>query len=140
MFKLDLSHAFQARVADRLNKQIVGWLTTVGADGVPQPNIVWFLWDGGDTIQLYSQDNHKVRNINQHAGVSFNLDGDGKGGDMIVLTGTAEIDSSRPSAADNAEYVEKYASRIKGLGLDAAGFAAAYHKPIVITIAKLRGH
>jgi PPOX class probable F420-dependent enzyme len=140
MFQLDSSNPFQARVADRLTKEIVGWLTTVGADGVPQPSLVWFLWDGGDRIQIYSQDNQKVRNINRNAGVSFNFDGDGKGGNMIVLTGTAEINSSGPSATDNAPYVEKYASGIKSLGTDPAGFAREYHKPIVITITKLRGH
>ena len=131
MFQLDSSNPFQARVADRLTKEIVGWLTTVGADGVPQPSLVWFLWDGGDRIQIYSQDNQKVRNINRNAGVSFNFDGDGKGGNMIVLTGTAEINSSGPSATDNAPYVEKYASGIKSLGTDPAGFAREYHKPIV---------
>jgi PPOX class probable F420-dependent enzyme len=140
MFQLDLSNAFQARVADRLRTQTVGWLTTVGADGVPQPSIIWFLWDGGDKIQIYSQDNQKVRNINRHAGVSFNFDGDGKGGNMIVLTGTAVIDPSRPSVAENAPYVEKYASGIKSVSGDPAGFAAAYHKPIVMAITKLRGH
>jgi PPOX class probable F420-dependent enzyme len=140
MFKLDPSNAFQARVADRLTKEIVGWLTTVGADGIPQPSLVWFLWDGGDKIQIYSQDNQKVRNVNRNAGVSFNFDGDGKGGDMIVLTGTAVIDSSSPSAAENAPYVEKYASGIKSVSGDPTGFAAAYRIPIVMTITRLRGH
>ncbi len=140
MFQLDPANPFQARVADRLKNEIVGWLTTVGADGVPQPSLIWFLWDGGDKIHIYSQDNQKVRNINRNAGVSFNFDGDGKGGNMIVLTGTAVIDSSSPSAAENAQYVEKYASGIKGLGTDPAGFAAEYRKPIVMTIEKLRGH
>jgi PPOX class probable F420-dependent enzyme len=140
MFQLDLSNTFQARVADRLTKEIVGWLTTVGADGIPQPSLVWFLWDGGDMIKIYSQDNQKVRNINRNAGVSFNFDGDGKGGNMIVLTGMAEIDPSSPSAAENAPYVEKYASRIKSVSGDPAGFAAEYRIPIVMTIAKLRGH
>lgn len=140
MFQLDPANAFQARVADRLKKEIVGWLTTVGADGVPQPSLIWFLWDGGDKIHIYSQDNQKVRNINRNAGVSFNFDGDGKGGNMIVLTGTAVIDSSSLSAAENAPYVEKYASGIKSLGTDPAEFAVEYRKPIVMTIAKLRGH
>jgi PPOX class probable F420-dependent enzyme len=140
MFQLDPANPFQARVADRLKKETVGWLTTVGADGIPQPSIIWFLWDSGDKIYIYSQDNQKVRNIKRHAGVSFNLDGDGKGGNMIVLTGTAVIDSSSPSAAENAPYVEKYASGMKSVSGDPAGFAAAYHKPIVMTIMKLRGH
>ena len=140
MFQLDPANPFQARVADRLKKETVGWLTTVGADGIPQPSIIWFVWDGEDKIHIYSQDNQKVRNIKRHAGVSFNLDGDGKGGNMIVLTGTAVIDSSSPSAAENAPYVEKYASGMTSVSGDPAGFAVVYHKPIVMTITKLRGH
>src|SRR4051812_45971282 len=62
MFQLDPSNAFQVRVADRLKKETVGWLTTVGVDGIPQPSLIWFLWDGGNRIQIYSQDNQKVRN------------------------------------------------------------------------------
>jgi PPOX class probable F420-dependent enzyme len=140
MFQLDPANAFHGRVADRLTKEKVGWLTTVGADGIPQPSLIWFLWDAGDKIQIYSLDSQKVRNITRNGGVSFNFDGDGEGGNMIVLTGTATIDSSSPSAAENAPYVEKYVNGMKNLGVDPVGFAAAYHNPIVVTIAKLRGH
>ena len=139
MFHLDPANAFHARVADRLNKEIVGWLTTMGANGVPQPNPVWFLWDGGDTLLVYSQDNHKVRHIARNPGVSFNLNSNASGGDVITLTGTAVIDDNQPTADQNPTYLEKYASGIKGLGSTPAQFAAGYHVPIVVTITKLRG-
>lgn len=139
MFQLDPSNPFHARVADQLKNEVVGWLTTVGANGVPQPNLVWFLWDGSDSILIYSQDNHKVRNITGSGGVSFNLNSNDTGSDMIVLTGTAAIDTSQPAINENAAYIEKYASGIKEFGSDPAQIAADYHVPIVVTITKLRG-
>jgi len=139
MFQLDLSNPFHARVADRLKNEVVGWLTTVGANSVPQPNPVWFLWDGGDSLLIYSQDNHKLRHIARSAGVSFNFNSTDTGGDVVVFTGTAAIDNSQPAAKDNPPYIEKYASGIKGLGSDPAQFSAGYHVPIVVTLTGLRG-
>ena len=51
---LDQSTEFGARATRRLHEAIIGWLTTVAADGGPRPIPVWFLWDGGDSILLYS--------------------------------------------------------------------------------------
>jgi PPOX class probable F420-dependent enzyme len=36
---------FGARVRTRLKDELILWLTTVGKDGTPQPNPVWFLWE-----------------------------------------------------------------------------------------------
>jgi hypothetical protein len=38
------------RVAQRLREDAVIWLTTVAANGTPQPNPVWFLWDGHSVL------------------------------------------------------------------------------------------
>ena len=40
----DAGTPFGDRVRERLVDEQVIWLTTVGADGTPQPNPVWFLW------------------------------------------------------------------------------------------------
>jgi hypothetical protein len=37
---------FGEKVARRLRTEMVIWFTTVGADGTPQPNPVWFLAEG----------------------------------------------------------------------------------------------
>ena len=42
-------------VARRLRDELIVWLTTVGADGTPHPNPVWFLWDGGDSLLVAPQ-------------------------------------------------------------------------------------
>ena len=43
------------RFRRRLSGEMMIWLTTVGRDGTPQPNPVGFLWDGGDSLLIYSQ-------------------------------------------------------------------------------------
>ena len=44
--QIDTSSSFGRRVVERLENEHVVWLTTVAADGTPQPSPVWFLWDG----------------------------------------------------------------------------------------------
>ena len=39
------------RVRRRLTGEMTIWLTTVGRDGTPQPNLVGLLWDGGDSLR-----------------------------------------------------------------------------------------
>ena len=46
----DPATPFGACVAQRLREDAVIWLTTVAANGTPQPNPVWFLWDGHSVL------------------------------------------------------------------------------------------
>ena len=138
--KIDTTTEFGQRVQRRLRDETIGWLTTVGPDGTPQPSPIWFLWDG-ETILIYSQPNTpKVRNIERNGRVALNLDGDGRGGDIVILTGAARVDRDAPGAADHTEYLEKYRQGIERIGMTPEQFAASYSEPIRMTPAKLRGH
>src|SRR4051794_30871302 len=140
MFDLDLNTEFGARVARRLREERLIWLTTVRADLTPQPSLVWFLWDAG-TLLIYSKPNTpKLRNIEQNPTVSLNFDGDGRGGNVAVFTGTAVIDQQAPSLDQITAYVEKYAANIAGMNLTPASFGQVYSVPIRVTPARLRGH
>ena len=100
--QIDTSSEFGARVARRLNDEPIGWLTTAAADGTPQPSPIWFLWDG-ETALIYSQPNTpKLRHIAANPRVSLHLDGDGRGGDIVILTGEARIDTSTPPADESS--------------------------------------
>src|SRR5918912_465130 len=108
------SGPFGERVRRRLRGEIVAWLTTVGADGTPQPNPVWFLWDGSSSLLVYNRsDAARLRHLEQRANVALNLDGNGQGGDIVVLTGRAERDDSVASAAENVDYLAKYRLRME---------------------------
>jgi PPOX class probable F420-dependent enzyme len=138
--ELDRNTEFGARVERRLREEIVIWLTTVRADLTPQTSLVWFLWEAG-TLLIYSKPNMpKLRNIEQRPTVALNFDGNGRGGDMVVFTGTAAIDTQAPPLDQIPAYVEKYAANIAGMKLTPAQFAQVYSVAIRVTLTKLRGH
>jgi PPOX class probable F420-dependent enzyme len=138
--QIDTGSEFGARVERRLATDTIAWLTTVSGNGTPEPSPIWFLWDG-TSITIYSQPNTpKLRHIAANPRVSLNLDGNGRGGDIIILTGEARIDEAAPSSADLPAYQAKYAAGIRQLGMTAETFAQAYSVPIRFTPAKLRGH
>ena len=138
--KFDTTTEFGQRVARRLGEERIGWLTTVDPDGTPQPSPIWFLWDG-ETILIYSQPNTpKLRNIERSGKVAFNLDGDGRGGDIVILTGEARIDRDAPPAKDYPEYLEKYRQGLERIGMTPEQFTASYSVAIRLTPARLRGH
>jgi PPOX class probable F420-dependent enzyme len=138
--QIDTGSEFGARVTRRLADETIGWLTTVSPDGTPHPSPVWFLWDG-ETVLIYSQPNTpKLRHITANPRVSLNLDGNGRGGDIVILSGEARVDESAPPSAALPEYQAKYATGIRQLGMTAETFAQAYSVPIRFTPARLRGH
>ena len=140
MFAIDRSTAFGARVHDRLVNDPVAWLTTVGADGTPHPKPIWFLWDG-ESILIYSQpETAKLRHIARNPRVSLNLDGDGRGGDIVVITGAARVDEAAPPTNDLPAYAEKYDALIRRNGWTQESFAADYSVAIRMTPEKLWGH
>jgi len=115
------------------------WLTTVGRDGTPQPNPVGFLWDGGDSVLIYSQaDARRLTNIRRQPLVSLNFDSNG-GEDIVVLTGTAEILDDYPAVPDNPAWLEKYREAIDARFGDAATFAKRFSVPTRIHLTRVRG-
>jgi PPOX class probable F420-dependent enzyme len=136
---IDTSSEFGQRVAKRLADEQVAWLVTVDSSGTPQPNPVWFIWDG-ETALIYSQPNQaKIRNIERSGHASLNFNSDFHGGDVVVLTGTAQVEPAAPSADQNPAFIEKYADGIASINMTPESFAASYSAPILITPTKLRG-
>ena len=137
---IDTADAF-GKVADRrLRSEKIVWLTTTSADGTPQPHAVWFLWDG-ETVLMYSIPNQaKLKNISRHPRVSLNLDSAKKGDSIVIVTGTATIESNALPLNKNRDYVTKYRAEIERLGLGtAARMAKEYSVAVRITPEKLRG-
>lgn len=140
MLNLDLNSEFGARVARRLQQEEVIWLVTVRNDLTPQPVPVWFIWDG-ETFLIYSQrDKQKLRNIARNPRVSLHFDSNGRGGDIVVISGEAQIDESILPADQVQAYVDKYGAAIAGIGMKPETFARSYSVPIRITALEVRGH
>ena len=124
-------------IIERLTNDRIGWLTTVASDGTPQTSPIWFLWSEDD-ILIYSLDSPRARNIASHPRVSMHLDGNGMGGDIVVIEGTSSIDEGAPSSADNPEYLAKYESVMAGNGWSPEWFAERYSVPVRIAVTKYR--
>lgn len=127
------------RVRERLSGEIVLWLTTVGADGTPQPNPVWFLWEGGDSILTYNRaDANRVTHVKHRPRVSLNFDGNGGGGDIVVMTGEAELLEDFPPADQYKPYADKYAEQTRRSFGGVENFARKYPVPMRIRITRVR--
>lgn len=135
----DPSTTYGARVARRLADEQVIWLTTVGVSGTPQPNPVWFLWDG-ETFLIYTQPtSHKVRNIRRNPRVALHFDSGEGGEDIVVFTGTAVLDESAPLAHQNPAYLEKYRSGISDIQMTPESMGMSYSVAIRVKPDKERG-
>jgi len=137
---IDESTEFGARVARHLRDEIVVWLTTVTPRGTPLPMPVWFVWDGAGSVTMYSQPSARVRNIEANPRVSLNFSGDGRGGDIVVLSGVATIGQGAPPADQNSDYLAKYHEHIARIGMTPETFVERYSVPVRIELERLRGH
>jgi len=132
---------FGLRVRERLESERVIWFTTVGSDGTPQPNPVWFIWDGGDEILTYNlPDSYRIAHIADRPNVALHFDGNRAGNDIVVLRGHAEPVDGLPAADASPDYVAKYGPDMARISGSADAFAARYSQPVRVKITRVRGH
>lgn len=132
---------FGARVERRLRDEPIAWLTLVDPAGTPQPAPIWFLWDGESAL-IYSDKNAKrLSHLRKNPRVALNLDGNGHGGDIVVLTGEVIEDASAPAPQDNPPYLAKYGEQIAGGSWRTPEvFAETFGVPLRFTPTRVRGH
>jgi PPOX class probable F420-dependent enzyme len=136
---LDETSEFGRHASRRLHEAIIGWLTTVTADGAPRPIPIWFLWDGSRSILLYSRpEKRKLANVAANPQVSLNLDSDGIDADIVICWGEIRV-SDDPPANEVPGYVAKYAERIEALGWTPESFAADFSVPLRIELSRIHG-
>jgi PPOX class probable F420-dependent enzyme len=123
---------------EHLAGDVVGWLTTVAADGTPQTSVISFLWEA-ETILFYSKPaTPKIRNIARSPLVSFHLQSDPYGDNVFVIEGTAEEDRSVLPSDEHSAYRAKYREPLAHWGLDEAETAQDFSVPIRITPRRVR--
>jgi PPOX class probable F420-dependent enzyme len=123
----------------RLVDEPIAWLTTVSGEGVPSTAPIWFLLEDDDTITVYSRDpSVRVRNLTENEHITFHLEGDGEGGAIVVLRGTAAIDKTIPPVSSHPRFIAKYQPFLDRFGWTPEGFAKSYPTPIRISIRSIR--
>jgi PPOX class probable F420-dependent enzyme len=140
-FQIDETTDFGARAARHLREGTIVWLTTVTPAGAPVPSPVWFWWDEPGSVLMFSRaGTPRTRNLEANPRVSLHFDGDGRGGDIVVLSGRAAVDPSAGPASAVAPYAEKYGPGFQRIGVTADEFSERYPVPVRVELTRLRGH
>jgi PPOX class probable F420-dependent enzyme len=127
------------RVRARLSGEAVIWLTTVGVDGTPQPNPVWFFWQQPSSVLVYNRpDAKRLSHIARNPRVALHLDGNGHGGDIIVLAGDAAV-ADEPPPHEHPDYLGKYQASMIRVSGKAEQFSLEYPVAIRIDVTSIRG-
>lgn len=133
-----LAHDDATWAREHLQRDVVGWLTTVARDGRVQSSLISFLYDGADLLFYSQPDTPKLRNIAHSPLVSFHLQSDPFGDHMLIVEGTAEVDSTIPPLDAHAAYVAKYREPHAHWGLDFSQTALDFSVPIRIRPTRVR--
>ena len=137
---VDESTEFGARVAAHLRDEIVVWMTVVAPKSGPLPMPVWFLWEGGESVRMFSREGARMRNLEANPLVSLNFAGDGRGGDIVVLSGPRDGRARRAGRARSAPTCRSTPTTSSGSGTRPSRSARRYSVPVRIELTKLRGH
>ncbi len=125
--------------AERLEKAIYIWFTTIRADGMPQPTPVWFVRDG-DTFLIYTTKGaQKLRNIAANPKVALNYSATLDADDYLVIMGEARFDPDSPAAIHNPAYMAKYGDTLPEIGMTPEEFNESFSEPIRVTPTFVRG-
>jgi PPOX class probable F420-dependent enzyme len=89
---------------------------------------------------MYSRPGARVRNIEANPHVTLNFAGDGRGGDIVVLSGNAAVDRGAPPANQADDYLGKYDQHIARIGMSPETFAQRYSVPVRIKLTRVDGH
>ena len=125
-------------VLELLDKELIGWLTTVNQAGQPQASPVWHVTDGEDLI-VYSRPNaRRLTNLQANPRVAYNLRGDPKGDTIVSMEGMANVDTAAPSPLGVSAYMTKYGDEMVRLGWSPEQYDVEFPIAIRITITRIR--
>jgi PPOX class probable F420-dependent enzyme len=132
---------FGQRARRRLRDEQLIWFTTTSADGSPQPNPVWFLWEEDtETVLIYNATNAKrLEHVAVRPRVALNFETDENGDDVMIFLGVAEQALDAPANSEHDAYLDKYREGIATIGSNLEKFAKDYSVPLRIRLTKVRG-
>lgn len=102
--------------------------------------MVWFVVDGTGVLIYNRADAHRLRHIRQRPQVSLHFDGDGRGGDIVVLRGRARIVDDVPPPHELPAYAEKYGTGMRRVSGGGPAFSAAYPVRVRVEVTGVRGY
>jgi PPOX class probable F420-dependent enzyme len=104
------------QIEKHLVRDHIVWLTTVTPTGRPAPRPVWFTWDG-TTVTIYSMPSSaKLKHIAANDQVSLHFNSTPGGGDVVVISGRAEVLEGAPLPSKVPGMRDKYRETIQAMG------------------------
>lgn len=128
-----------AQLQAQLDTAYYVWLSTVRADGMPQPTPVWFIWSADRTSLLVlslPQGQQKLTNIANNNKVAINWSSN-TGWPYVVVMGTAKVDALTED--EKVAYIAKYDKGIRELNMTPESFIETYNAVLRITPERTRG-
>ena len=108
-------------------------VATVGADGRPHNTPLWFVWDGS-AIHIYSLTHGaKQKHIAANDKVALHFDSGPGGGDIVVISGRAEIVPDAPPPSRFPGLLDKYAPAIEYMGREPKWYDDEYAVALRVT-------
>ena len=138
MQTLDPATEAGAHALERLETELMGWLTTVNPDGQPQSSPIWFLWQRGEVLVYSHIRAPRNANIEANPLVSFYLDTASDGDDFVTMEGETRVDQTVPPSSANSAYLAKYRHLIERYGWTPEWLSENYPIPILITPVRWR--
>jgi len=135
----DPATQFGARVRNRLRDEQVIWFTAVADDGTPQPNPVWFVWQDDALLVYNKRGARRLDYVRERPRVALHLNGDQRGGDIIVFTGIAEVPDDAPPPHAVPAYLDKYRRSMTGVSGSPEAFSEAYPTAVRVRPMRVRG-
>jgi PPOX class probable F420-dependent enzyme len=121
------------RIERHLTGDLIAWLTTVTPAGRPAPRPVWFVWDGA-AIVIYSLNRGaKLRHIQANDQVAVHFNSNADGGDIVVISGRAELVPDAPPPSQFPGLLDKYAAAISRMGQTAQWYDDEYGVALRVT-------
>jgi PPOX class probable F420-dependent enzyme len=137
----DPASSFGRRVRARFREEEVIWLTTVGQDGTPQPNPVWFIWPHDDEILTYNTPSaHRLAHITARPAVSLHFNSGEDGNDVVVARGIAERVDDEPPPHQSPAYLAKYRDAMITISGSLEAFSSEYSVPVRVRMTRIRGY
>jgi PPOX class probable F420-dependent enzyme len=137
----DETDPVHAKALAALQRELVGWISTVDRAGAPRSVPVWFFWDDGVVAIITRPDTAKAKHLRAGSAAQFHLNAGGPfGDDVVILSGEAELQEGATAAwmAPRREtYEAKYREAIADYGMPLDDIIDSFSALILLRPTKL---
>jgi PPOX class probable F420-dependent enzyme len=121
-----------ARIDGLLRTESTVWLSTANRDATPHVVPIWFSWDGERLFVASKPHARKVGDLRDNPRLMVALGEPDEDFDVGLVEAVAELPSATTAELLPAGHLEKYADRMRAIGLTHEEYLATYSQPILI--------